>query len=184
MADLQPNATRRYLKKRDAKAARERFLTALRRGLPVSAAAAAAGFDRVTAWRWRESIPGFRAAWDDAYAEGGDAIEEEARRRAMDGWDEPVFQGGEHVGVIRRYSDRLLERLLKGRKPELYGEQVAVVSQSEPMEIVIRYVHQEAGLAASRVRVVNADENGAASASSAPAPPALPAPKLPDRGPG
>ena len=64
---------------------------------------------------WRREDAEFGKAWDDAYAEGGDAIDEEARRRAVDGWDEPVFRGGEQVGVIRRYSDRLLERLLKGR---------------------------------------------------------------------
>jgi hypothetical protein len=90
-------------------AARERFLAELRRGYPVSNAAALAKCGRETVYGWRGEDPEVGRQWDDAYAEGGDAIEEEARRRGMDGWDEAVFQGGEQVGVVHRYSDRLLE---------------------------------------------------------------------------
>jgi hypothetical protein len=134
-----------------------------------------AGCGRPTVYFWREDDAEFRKAWDDAYAAGSDLIEDEARRRAVDGWDESTPWGSVH-----KYSDRLLERLLKGRKPELYGEQVSVVNQSEPMEIIIRYVHQDAGLAASRTRVINAEPNGEAPAPPAPILPALSAPKPPD----
>jgi len=180
------NGTRRHIRKTDIQAAREQFLQQLRRGLPVSAASTMAKCGRVTVYRWRENNAEFRKAWDDAYAEGGDAIELEAWRRAMLGWDEPVYQTGKMVGTIARYSERLLDRLLKGRKPELYGEHVSITnqSQSEPMEIIIRYVHQEAGLAASRVRVINTEGNGDTPASPTPVPPALPAPKPPHSGPG
>jgi hypothetical protein len=41
-------------------------------------------------------------------------LEAEARRRAVQGWDEPVFHQGRKVGTIRKYSDRMLEILLKG----------------------------------------------------------------------
>ena len=176
----------RHLRAAEAHAAREQFLAQLRRGLPVSAAATIAKCGRPTVYTWREENVEFRKAWDDAYAEGGDAIELEAWRRAMLGWDEPVYQTGKMVGTIARYSERLLDRLLKGRKPELYGEHVSITnqSQSEPMEIIIRYVHQEAGLAASRVRVINTEGNGDTPASPTPVPPALPAPKPPHSGPG
>lgn len=53
-------------------------------------------------------------------------LEDEARRRAVDGVDEPVFQGGELVGHVRRYSDRLLEFLLRGRRPTVYREGASV----------------------------------------------------------
>jgi hypothetical protein len=174
--------TQRRIRKAEIPEARERFLEHLPRGIPVLTAALLAGFGRDAAYTWREADADFAAAWAAAYAEGSDAIEEEARRRAMDGWDEPVFQGGEQVGVVRRYSDRLLERLLKGRKPELYGEQVAITNQSEPLDMTIRYVHQEAGLGAARARVISAEPNGDTSPTPtpAPSPPALPAPKPPD----
>ncbi len=168
----------RHLRPAEARAAREQFLAQLRLGWSVSKAADVAKCGRPTAYHWREVDAEFRKAWDDAYTAGGDLLEDEARRRAVDGWDEPVFQGGDQVGVVHRYSDRLLERLLKGRKPELYGEQVSVVNQSEPVEIIVRYVDHDPINAASRVRVVTAEGNGSASA-----PPALPAPKLPPREP-
>ena len=55
-------------------------------------------------------------------------LEEEARRRAYVGFDEPVFGSGGHgigtvqVGVIRKYSDTLLIFLLKGIRPGKFRE--------------------------------------------------------------
>jgi hypothetical protein len=43
-------------------------------------------------------------------------IEQEARRRAVDGYDHPVFQGGKLAGVVRVYSDQLAAMLLRGRR--------------------------------------------------------------------
>jgi hypothetical protein len=87
----------------------------------VTAACRAAGISRVTAYGWRKRDPTFRNGWDAALAMGADALEDEARRRAM-GWDEPVFHDGRQVGTVRRYSDTLLIFLLKGLKPEKYRE--------------------------------------------------------------
>jgi hypothetical protein len=53
---------------------------------------------------------------------GTDLIEQEAWRRAVDGYDRPVFQDGELVGLVRAYSDVLLMMLLRGRRPEAYRE--------------------------------------------------------------
>ena len=39
----------------------------------------------------------------------------------MEGWEEPVFQRGELVGTITKYSDRLLELRAKGLMPERYA---------------------------------------------------------------
>jgi hypothetical protein len=94
-------STRRILLRAETPAAREEFLAQLRQGLPVSAAAAKANVDRQTVYNWREADSNFRKKWDDAYVMGSEAIEEEARRRAIDGWDE---------NGVHRYSDRLLER--------------------------------------------------------------------------
>jgi hypothetical protein len=51
-----------------------------------------------------------------------DQLEEEARRRAVDGVLKPVFQRGRQVGRIREYSDVLLVTLLKGKRPDTYRE--------------------------------------------------------------
>lgn len=48
--------------------------------------------------------------------------EEEADQRAIEGWDQPIFQGGVQIGVTRRYSDRLMELRLKATNPAKYAE--------------------------------------------------------------
>lgn len=57
-------------------------------------------------------------AYEEARGRGHERIRQEIQRRAIDGVDEPVYQGGEQVGVIRRYSDRLLLALAKAQLPE------------------------------------------------------------------
>ena len=49
-----------------------------------------------------------------------------ARRRAAEGTLKPVYQGGKLVGEIREFSDTLLIFLLKGKRPEVYRENVKV----------------------------------------------------------
>lgn len=53
----------------------------------------------------------------DAYV---DTMEREADRRAIQGVDQPVFQNGREVGVVRKYSDVLLMFRLNGQRPEKY----------------------------------------------------------------
>lgn len=66
--------------------------------------------------------PRFKEALALAKAEAVANLEEEARRRAMDGVEEPVFYQGEEVGTVRKYSDRLMEILLEAHKPKKYGK--------------------------------------------------------------
>lgn len=47
-----------------------------------------------------------------------ETLEGEARRRAVEGFDEPVFHKGMECGAVKRFSDRLLEILLKRHIPE------------------------------------------------------------------
>ncbi len=54
-----------------------------------------------------------------------DVLEDEAHRRAVEGWDEPAgWYKGEAGGVVRRYSDTLLIFKLKGELPQKYAERV------------------------------------------------------------
>lgn len=52
---------------------------------------------------------------------GYDTIEEEARRRAVDGVQKPVFYQGEKVDSVTEYSDTLLKELLKAYKPKKFN---------------------------------------------------------------
>src|SRR5258708_1551551 len=66
----------------------------------------------------------YAAAFADAHEEACDSLEQEARRRATEGVDEPVFYQGKECGTVRRYSDTLLIFLLKGALPSKYKDRV------------------------------------------------------------
>jgi hypothetical protein len=59
------------------------------------------GINRVTMYRWRQDDPSFAQAYSDAMEAGTDLIEQEARRRAVEGYDRPIFQRGALVGLER-----------------------------------------------------------------------------------
>jgi len=105
-----------------ARAKREGFIEGLRFTGNVSAAARAVGWSRRAAYDYRDVHDDFAQAWDDAIEEATDALEEEARRRAVDGVVEPVYHQGQVCGGIKKYSDRMLEILLKGHRPEKFRE--------------------------------------------------------------
>lgn len=106
--------------------ARETFLAALAKSGNVTAAAKAATIGRRSAHEWRTADPAFAAAWDEALETATDALEAEARRRGHLGWLEPVYQGGKKVGEVRRYSDRMLELLLKGHRPQFRDREITL----------------------------------------------------------
>lgn len=111
---------------RTSQRARERFLSALAEGLSVTGACHAASLPRRTAYDWRDADAEFGAAWDAAIEQGTDILEDEARRRAYVGTDTPVTYQGEITATYKEYSDRLLELLLKARRPHVYRERQSV----------------------------------------------------------
>jgi lysophospholipase L1-like esterase len=100
----------------------EKFLSVLRKTANVSEAARATNIARMSLYSRKQTDPEFSAAWNDAVDEASDKLEQEAWRRAVEGWEEPVFYQGEECGAVRKYSDRMLELLLKGHKPEKYRD--------------------------------------------------------------
>ena len=84
----------------------------------------AAGIGRTTFYDWLKKDKRFAELHAQATEDAIDVLEQEAKRRAVDGWDEPVYQKGEEVGKVRKYSDNLLITLLKGKKPDVYRERV------------------------------------------------------------
>lgn len=117
--------TRRTSKKDEWQAA---FIEALCDTGNVSESAKEAQVSRMYVYEQRRADQLFATAWDDALDQASDLLEKEARRRAHDGWDEPVFGsmgtglGSGEVGTVRKYSDTLLIFLLKGARPEKYRD--------------------------------------------------------------
>lgn len=64
----------------------------------------------------------YRRAFEAAHEEAIDYLEAEARRRAVEGTDRPVFYQGRQVGTVTEYSDHLLMFLLRGALPDKYAE--------------------------------------------------------------
>jgi len=98
------------------------FLENLASYAHVSEAAKAAGLNRMALYKYKKDDAGFSQAWDDAYALGMEALEEEALRRANKGVKKAVYYKGRVVGHDRIYSDVLAMFMLKGAKPEKYRE--------------------------------------------------------------
>jgi hypothetical protein len=128
---------------------REPFLEALRALPVVQAACDAVGIQRSTAYRARLADPDLAEAWDDAMEAGIDRAEQEAFRRGMLGFEEPVIdrgrlvyrytrrvdaEGKEHYDpvldangqpvplTVRKHSDAMLALILKGRRKQTYAE--------------------------------------------------------------
>lgn len=79
------------------------FLAALRE-LPVIAhACKAVDIERSTAYRAREADEGFAKAWDAAMEDGIDRAEQEAFRRGVVGFEEPVVDKGRLAYRYERY---------------------------------------------------------------------------------
>jgi len=90
-------------------------------------------------YRTRKNDSDFDEGVKYAMEQGYDLIEEEARRRAVDGVLEPVFYRGEEVGEIRKYSDQLLVTLLKGYKPRKFNPGVKITAGNEGEKISMSF---------------------------------------------
>lgn len=113
--------------------AREVFVTSLAGGASITRSCEAAGVARSTAYEWRAADEAFAALWDEALDAGNDLLEDEARRRAVQGVEKPVVAMGKvarnddgSVLMIREYSDTLLALMLKAKKPKEYRERIDV----------------------------------------------------------
>lgn len=108
------------------------FIDALREsGGNVSRACDLVAIHRRTAYEWRESDEDFARLWDEAVEAGTDDLEQEARRRALDGLRRKKFtktgvpiidpMTGEQYEELE-YSDTLLIFLMKGNRPDKYKD--------------------------------------------------------------
>lgn len=98
---------------RTRKKGRGLFLKTLASTGNVGLSVQAAGVGRSSVYQWKKKDDEFAQEWSEALAEASDVLEAEARRRAVEGTEEPVFYQGERIGTVRRYSDTLLIWLMK-----------------------------------------------------------------------
>ena len=97
------------------------FLAAYRETGNVRLACTAARIGRSSHYRWLEHDPSYVEDFEQAKKDAVDVLEAEARRRAVEGYMEPVgWSKGQAGGTVRRYSAALLIFLLKGAAPEQY----------------------------------------------------------------
>lgn len=97
----------------------------------VTAAAKAAGVERNTVYVWQERDDQFVAAFREAEIMATETLEQEARRRAVEGVEKQrrVFDNrGNLIDEYTeyQYSDTLLIFLLKARAPEKYRDRIGV----------------------------------------------------------
>ena len=128
---------------------RDAFLAALREMPVVQHACNAVGIERSTAYRARHADETLAKAWDEAMEAGIDKAEQEAFRRGVVGFLEPVVhqgqlqftyeryidEGGKEAFrkrldengqpiplTVRKHSDPMLALILKGRRKSVYAE--------------------------------------------------------------
>lgn len=112
-SQARPDRTRR---------AKEKFLEEFRKRGIVKNACEAAGIARRTAYDWHAADEDFAASWNEAESEAADSLEEEALRRAAYGTDKPITYQGVIMDHYKEYSDRMLEMMLRARRPERFSE--------------------------------------------------------------
>lgn len=127
----------------------------------------------------RQLDPDFADACDDAVSVRKHAIEEEITRRAIDGWEEPIFtvRNGvrEQCGSVRKFSDALLLALAKRHIPA-YREKVAVEHGGQlgvTHEVSLESLRNLSPAAQDKLReiVIEAEE---AARARLPSPPTMP----------
>lgn len=102
------------------------FIRALREcNCNVSKASRMSGLRQSEADSLRIRCEYFARAWEDAYNEVTDRLEEAGLRRAIDGIEEEIYWKGIRVGTKRTYSDSILNMMLQGRRSTVYKSRTA-----------------------------------------------------------
>lgn len=113
--------------------AMRQFLAAFSKSGSPHMAAKCAGVSVGTHYVWMSTRPRYKEAFLLAQDEANDYLEREARRRAIEGWREPVYQQGMLVGYKTKYSDPLHIELLRANNPEKFKPRVVTESTNRNM---------------------------------------------------
>jgi len=136
------------------------FLAELAQTASVSAACQAARVSRTIAYRRRAANQAFAESWSDALEEALDALELEARRRAVEGVERPVYYKGQECGRIRRYSDSLLIFLLKAYRPWKFRDNYAGKDPADTVQVEVKYVEEDVPEVLGSLGYVRKDAGG------------------------
>lgn len=91
----------------------EVFLRAYQKTGRKQDSALLAGVSCRTIQKWREEFPEFEERFQIAHEHWRDILKAEVFRRAVEGWEEPVFQKGKCVGYVRKFDSNLLMFAMK-----------------------------------------------------------------------
>jgi hypothetical protein len=121
-----PRAIAQIKKDKRSKAKKQNeFLECLTEIVSVTRAAKKARIGRRTVYDWIKNDASFKEKFNEACEVATARLEDEVIRRAFEGTNKPVYQGGKKVGTIKEFSDTLAIVLLKARAPEKYKERFA-----------------------------------------------------------
>lgn len=95
---------------------RNTVLQILGAGGSVQMACDEAGIARSSFYLWKREDEAFRKATEDAIEGGTDLMEDEAFRRGVKGWLEPIYFQGDRVGYKRVYDGQMLRADLARRR--------------------------------------------------------------------
>ena len=105
------------------------------------AAAQAAGVSTRTVRRTLKTDKKFAKRYRHALDDANQALEMEARRRAVSGVPVPRMYKGEVVTTVQEYSDRLMEKLLEANMPDKYGRNASFLPDlGDVSEIKVTFV--------------------------------------------
>lgn len=119
------------------------FLRVLAETGVAASAARASGLHYGSCFKLRETDADFAAAWAEALETATDALEQEARRRALQGHDEPVIYQGQPTPLWARDADGrvILDEYTYESPPDKDGK-VTKLKGSRPRQLVIDGVPQ------------------------------------------
>lgn len=122
-----------------------KFIAAYAKCGIIGRAAEIVGIYRMTPDAWAKKDKAFAQSMAEAYEDAMDVLEEEARRRAVDGLRKMKFHQG--VAIIdpetnqpyveHEYSDNLLMFKLKAGRPEKFRDNVDITSGGKPLPVKI-----------------------------------------------
>lgn len=98
------------------------YFTALRESGLEATSAKQVGVTLTAVRREYELDESFREQCFEAKELMADKLEKEAQRRALEGTTKGIYYQGSHVADETVFSDALLTHLLKGRRPEVFGD--------------------------------------------------------------
>jgi hypothetical protein len=142
---------RETIRKRPARAPtpneRRKFLLALSEGWSVRRASLQAGLAFQRFYELRVDDESFAAAWTEAYEQGTQRLEDEATRRAVEGYDEETRDAnGKLIRSVRRFDSALLQQQLKARRPAIYRESAGIEVKTPAVFVLDSSFGREGGI--------------------------------------